>query len=74
MRQFGAHCLPPKSFNESVQLAAGSKKEIKAQGEVAGHGDYSANYSCYFCGRLNFVPGGIYAFYCWFCGRLNLAP
>lgn len=65
---------PPKALNESVQLAAGSKKPAASGGEVTGHGDYPANYSCYYCGRLNFVPGGIYAFYCWFCYRLNLAP
>ncbi len=59
---------------EFVQLAAGTKKPPKSSGEVTGHGDYPANYSCYYCGRLNFVPGGIYAFYYWFCYRLNLAP
>ena len=64
---------PLKKFNQSVQLAAGLKKAPAATGDVAGHGDYPAYYSCWYCGHWNYVPGGIYAFYCWNCYRFNVA-
>lgn len=65
---------PPKAFNEKVLVAAGLKKAPAEAGEVSGHGAWPANYICWGCGAINFVPGGIYGFYCWRCGRFNTAP
>jgi hypothetical protein len=64
---------PPKKFDQNVQVAAGQKKE-PPKGDVAGHGYYAAYYICWRCGRVNYVPGGIYAFYCWYDLAYNLAP
>lgn len=65
---------PPKTFNGKVLVAAGLKKDPAANAEVSGHGAYPANYMCWRCGAINFVPGGIYGFYCWSCGAFNTAP
>jgi hypothetical protein len=55
-------------------VASGQKKAPPSKGDVEGHGYYPANYICWACHRINFVPGGVYAFYCWHCWRYNLAP
>jgi hypothetical protein len=65
---------PPRKFDQNVQVAAGQKKESPSKGDVAGHGAWPANYICWRCHRINYVPGGIYAFYCWHCWVYNLAP
>jgi hypothetical protein len=65
---------PPAKFDRSVQVASGQKKAPPSKGDVEGHGYYPANYICWACHRINFVPGGVYAFYCWHCWRYNLAP
>lgn len=65
---------PPKKFDRTVQVAAGQRKGPASQDDVAGHGAWPGNYICWYCHHVNFVPGGIYAFYCWYCWRYNLAP
>lgn len=63
----------PTGNAEGVTVAQGMEKAPK-QGEVSGHGPFPANYICWSCGAINFVPGGAYAFYCWRCWVYNLAP
>jgi hypothetical protein len=63
----------PTGSAEGVTVAQGMEKE-PPKSEVSGHGAWPANYICWNDGALNYVPGGVYAFYCWRCWAYNLAP
>jgi hypothetical protein len=63
----------PTGNHEGVTVAQGLEKE-PSKSEVSGHGYYPNNYMCWNDHAINFVPGGIFAFYCWRCWAYNVAP